>query len=743
MKRNLLILFCLFLETVYGFALMNNELIGVRSTTKGYLFEIPKSLLGRDFLLGARIQSISSTQNKAKLSAGQRLYDPVWVKFRYEDKHLLLLKPDPKKRTTEETHISYPAYERNTRIPVWQVFPVEEEKDSTIVVNLTRFFLEPIVGVDPFSAKMQPGKSITALNKILDINSRRNSLEITVQYGFEGVSAPFLTTVRKSLFLLPEQPMPPRQHDARVGYDFIQTKCFDLDTPAVTSINYLTRFRVVPEEGQEEAYLRGEKVKPAHPILFYVDDAFPALWKQAIKAGIADWNRAFEAIGFEGVMLARTYSEAADDFDPDGSQYNCFRYVVSDFPNAMGKHWVDPRSGEIIQADVLFYSNVIALLRKWYFLQTAAYNEQARSKTLPDSVLFRMVRYAAAHEIGHCLGLEHNFRASYAYPTEKLRDPSFTQTYGTTASIMDYARFNYIAQPGDNVTQVFPPYLGAYDYFAIKIGYTFMPTEDPRLLRRWVDEKADEPSFQFGRINPSVIPTDPSVQSTDLGNDLVASSTYGINNLRTILAHIHSWNPDSDNPFEGMPATYDELRDCYFDYVRHVIPLIGGVYAYEGYQRKDVKKTFFVERKESERAVAFVLRELTEGFRFLCTADVQDYAENQTAQVVKQQNDLLDKMLSPVVLEHIASAQQETGFSYSDYFRQLTRTLFSYKDPDLFQRNLQKTYVNKLNELINDAAPNYYHVLLFPVVEDQLQQIKGYMDHDATSWMNYLKTKIK
>lgn len=148
-------------------------------------------------------------------------------------------------------------------------------------------------------------------------------------------------------------------------------------------------------------------------------------------------------------MQAKTYAEAGPEFDPNDIRFNCFRYVVSDFPNAMGKHWVDPRSGEILQADVLFHSNVIALLRKWYFLQTSAYHPAARTKTLPDDITAQLIRYAAAHEIGHCLGLEHNFKASYAYNTEDLRRPEFTERYGTTPSIMDYARFNYVAQPGD------------------------------------------------------------------------------------------------------------------------------------------------------------------------------------------------------------------------------------------------------------------------------------------------------
>lgn len=718
-------------------------LFHVKQSPKGYSVEIPKRLLSKDFLLAGRVQTVSSMNNKAKLCAGQRLYDPIWVKLKYEDKQLYILKPDVKNGCDETTHPSFPAYERNAVIPVMEAFPVEQETDSSIVVNWTKFFTEPIEGVDPFNTKTQPGRNIPSLNKILAVNAHGNHLEVSVQYGYEGATAPFLTTIRKSLSLLPEQRMTPRLHDARVGYDFVQNRRFQLASPGIESQNLITRFRLTPAPEDQQKYLRGKKVKPMQPIVFYVDDAFPESWKKAIKEGICEWNKAFEAIGFRDVMVAKTYAEAGKGFDPDAIDVNCFRYVVSDFPNAMGKHWCDPRTGEILQADVLFYSNVISLLQKWYFLQTAAYNPLAREKTLPESVMKRLIRYAAAHEVGHCLGLEHNFRASYAYATEDLRRPDFAAEYGTTASIMDYARFNYVAQPGDRVTEVFPPYLGVYDYYAIRVGYAYLPKEKAETITQWVDEKQQDPMYLYGRMNPSVVPVDPSVQNSDIGNDPVASSTYGIRNLQRIITELPRWNKGANNPFEGMPADYKDLQSYYFSYMERVIPLIGGLYSFEERRRNEERKTVPVAGKESERAVDFLLDELLDGYRFLTSEAVQQYAGNQTETLVKQQKQVLDKILSSIVLEHIAQTQAQTGFTYARLLDKVSNRLFAVKDADVLTRNLQQNYLIRLNELLDSKTPTYYDVLLLPVVVDHLTEIKKELELTPDLWTNYLKLKIK
>lgn len=697
-----------------------SPLFRIRQKGKEYLVEIPKRIIHRDFLLAGRVMTVSSPGNKLKLYAGQRLYDPVWVQLRYDKEQLYLLRPDPKNSCADTTSASYAAYARNAVTPATQSWKIEQETDSSIIVNWTRFFSDPIDGVDPFAGKTSPGRALPQLNKVLQVDAHEQNLEVSVQYGFEGATQPFLTTVRKSLLLLPKQPMQPREYDARVGYDNISKRIVNASQPSIANTGYITRFRMEPSD--LKSYQKGKVVAPRNPIVFYIDDAFPPLWKKAIRKGILDWNRAFEEIGFKDALQVKTYAEAGKDFDADDIRFNCFRYVVSDFPNAMGKHWCDPRSGEILQADVLFHSNVISLLQKWYFLQTAAYNPTARLRELSEEVMEHLIRYAAAHEIGHCLGLEHNFKASYAYHTEDLRRPDFARQYGTTPSIMDYARFNYVAQPGDGVQDVFPPLLGVYDRYAIRIGYSYLPHEDARTVTGWIDKQQSDPMLRYGRMNPSPIPVDPTIQSSDLGDDAVASATYGIRNLRVLLEQLPTWNKDrlSDNPFEGMPASYDDVQKNYFDHLERVIPFLGT----PGFS--------------SEKATAFLLQELQEGYRFLVNCEAGRTNESIEA-ILKARKQIVEKMFGRIIAERIVSNQEKTGFTYAHYLETATHALFSGKAADgLFERQLQESYIMALKALTEETNASLYGTLFVPAVNKQLGRIRQTLGAEPSAWNDYL-----
>jgi len=451
---------------------------------------------------------------------GVRLYDPQLLHFAVRDDSLVI--------TTEVTRFH----------PEPFVLPIAAEQGDSYLVNLAPYFLHIHKGLDILSVKNLPGT--LSESKVEMMRGDIRHIEVRLNYTYATDSLPYELSLRKSLLLLSDPPMQQRPADPRLSYR-------DNEHP------YINRFRV--EKDTE--------------IVFHVDDKFPKLWQNAIKQGIEDWNLAFEAIGHPNILRAVSFSESGEDFDPYDFTSNTFFRVESEQANAEGRHWIDPRSGEILQADVLFYSNVIAKLKTWIFLQTAAYNPEVRGE-ISDSLICRMIRYAAAHEIGHCLGLEHNFRASFAYHTEDLRDPAFCEKFGTTASIMDYARFNYVAQPGDSVTYVFPPILGPYDIYSIEAGYGYFA--DDAAYRQFIDQHQDEPCYRYRKAERSAVPNDPEVQASDLGDDALASTRYGIANLQQIMKHIRQWNPGKADPFEGMPATLLDMQHYYFDLLGHLLP---------------------------------------------------------------------------------------------------------------------------------------------------------------------------
>lgn len=565
---------------------------------KGKLYlELPLEYMGREMLIASTVTS-SSAPDLA--SIGYKPTDPMHVRFSLKDSTVFLnevtVLPDYDETNAEMAK----AIKLTGMDPILNSWKLTcwNKDSSAVVFDVTSMFaanydkLAPIKsgaasgGVNITSTYNSSGAALGDIKAFKDNVTIKSVLSYTVSANLMQLVAlknkePFSVGVTRTILLLPEKKMRPRIADTRVGIFLSGKTDMDADADAIKRYSMIHRWNIQPSDSA--AWSRGELVEPVKPIVFYVDDAFPALWREPAKKGVLRWNKAFEAIGFKNAVQVRDFPKDDPEFDPDNLKYSCIRYVPSQIANAMGPSWVDPVTGEIINASVIVWNDIIKLINNWRFTQTSQVDPRARAKRLPMDVLEESIEYVIAHEVGHCLGFMHNMSASAAYPVDSLRSASFTNKYGTTPSIMDYARFNYVAQPEDKGVSLTPPYLGVYDYFLVKYAYspimsaTSMKDEIPT-LESWVDEKAGDPLYRYGR-QQVIHRYDPSAIEEDLGDDPIKAADYGVSNLKYILSHFNEWMPDEVDPDASLrTARYEELANQYNRYLKAVMLNVGGIY---------------------------------------------------------------------------------------------------------------------------------------------------------------------
>lgn len=553
--------------------------------------ELSDRAIGKRMLIASTVTAVSDPE---VLPVGYKPTKPLYVRFERPDSLVINLCEITLLPDYDKTDSALSAAVRRTTLDtVLETFPLycESPDGDAAVFDVTSFFgggnekLGPVKsGTSNYiSTKFSLKKAsdlVTGVKVFEDNAAVTSSHTYTINSDVLGLVSlkkdePFTVTTTRTILMLPDDIMASRKADSRIGI-FLTDRRLLRDGEEIDKYSVINRWRIEPSD--TAAYLGGECVEPEEHIVFYIDDAFPSKWKDAAVRGVLRWNSAFEDIGFKDVIQVRDFPDDDPEFDPDNLKYSCIRYVPSTVANAMGPSWVDPVSGEIINASVIVYNDVVSLAGGWRFCQTAQLDPRARLAQMPQDLLEETIEYVLAHEVGHCLGFMHNMAASAAWPTDSLRSPSFTRANGTTASIMDYARFNYVAQPEDIGVSLDPPYLGPYDRFLVKYAYSFIPEDADSVVELWVDEKAGDPVYRYGRQQVKAR-YDPSAIEEDLGNDPVRSSEYGISNLKYIIAHNGEWADDATDPDGKLRRErYKLIVKQMGRYLSAVAANVGGIY---------------------------------------------------------------------------------------------------------------------------------------------------------------------
>ena len=699
-------------------AITDKGLFNIHKVKEKYYYEINDTLFGREMLMVTRIAKTASG-----LGFGGGKQNTQVLRWQKKDNKILLRVVSHNVVASDSLPVNEAVLNSNFE-PILYSFKIESKGiDSTsTLIEVTKLFSEDVKPLG-FPQSRRKGYKISSLNSkksfIESIKSYPENIESRHVKTYNSSSPPSNSStgtisleINNSMILLPKVPMKRRYFDQRVGWFARSQVDYGLDVQESKSLKYLDRWRLEVRDEDLEKFKNGELVTPKKQIVYYIDRATPVKWRKYLKQGIEDWQIAFEEAGFKNAIIAKDppTKEEDPDWSPEDVRYSVVRYLASPIPNANGPHVSDPRSGEILESDINWYHNVMTLLRNWFFVQTAAINEDARGVSFDDEVMGRLIRFVSAHEVGHTIGLPHNMGSSSAYPVDSLRSATFTKKYGTAPSIMDYARFNYIAQPEDKGVALMPD-IGVYDKHSVRWGYRPIPDaktakDEKKTLDKWIRDNENSLMHRFGSAG-----IDPSSQTEDLGDDAVKASEYGILNLKRIIPNLNKWTSEDGKDYSDLQTMYGQVLSQFNRYMGHVSSNIGGVYQY--YKTYDQEGPVYTHVKKShqKKCMNFLNDQLFETPTWMIDNNILNKIEfaGITNRIRSTQSRTLNSILDFGKMARLIENEAINGKAaytlidmMSDLKEGIWKELYTHKTIDVYRRNLQLAYLDRISYIMNE-----------------------------------------
>ena len=737
-------------EVITDKAFSQKGMFTVHKIEDKYYFELPLNLMGRDIMVQNRVSKSSIESPKTFGGyAGDEIGNNI-IRFEKGPNNKIFLKNISfNVIPSDSTKPMYSAVMNSNMQPIAVAFDVKaivpDSLGGGVVIDITDNITadNEIFGFASFAkSQFQVGGFQNDKSYIVSVKPYPINIEIrTVKTfskssggglgGFPGAGAPSQATVtlemNSSMVLLPVKPMMPRYQDDRVGYFSTGFTDFDANPQGVKDINMIARWRLEPKPGDMEKYKRGELVEPAKPIIYYIDPATPKKWVPYLIQGINDWQIAFEKAGFKNAIMGKEAPTKEQDstWSLEDARYSAVVYKPSPVENASGPSTPDPRSGEILESHINWYHNVMKLLRDWYMIQAGAIDPRARKMVFDDELMGQLIRFVSSHEVGHTLGLPHNFGSSSGVPVEKLRDKAWVEANGHTPSLMDYARFNYVAQPEDNIGPAgIYPRIGEYDKWSIEWGYRLIPEaktaeEETPILDKWIEAKAGDMRYYYGRQGQ---PDDPRDQSECIGDNAMKASAYGIKNLQRIIPNLAAWTKEPNEDYSALSLVYGQAVGQFRRYIGHVCYNFGGVYETLKKNNQAGAVYEYVSKATQKEAADFINKQVFATPTWLISKDITSKTNlNPAATILTAQEGALNRMMSTATMNKMLNAEAAIGnlaYTCTDLLSDLKQGVFTElttrKPIDVYRRNLQKSYVERLNSFISPIpAPTSGIIITF------------------------------